>query len=131
MPGGFRVRDMLARMETVTIYHNPHCNSSVNAVKVAEELGITPEIVIYRKTPPDRPALEWLIDHLEDEPTSLVRRDSLFKKLELTEDDVATREQIIEALLAHKMLLQRPIVVRGDRAIVGRPKGRVHDFLSE
>ncbi len=118
-------------MDKVTIYHNPHCNSSVSAVRVAEDLGITPEIVIYRKTPPDREALTWLVDHLEDEPTALIRRDSLFKKLELTDDDVATKDQIIERLLSHKMLLQRPIVVRGDRAIVGRPKARVQEFLSE
>ncbi len=122
---------MLGRMDKVTIYHNPYCNSSVNAVTIAEELGIEPEIIIYRKTPPDRDTLSWLIDHLEDEPTALVRRDSLFKKLEFTDDDVATKEQIIQALLDHKMLLQRPIVVRGDRVIVGRPKGRVHDLLSE
>lgn len=118
-------------MDKVTIYHNPYCNSSVNAVTIAEELGIEPEIIIYRKDPPDRETLSWLIDHLEDEPTALVRRDSLFKKLELSDDDVATKEQIIQALLDHKMLLQRPVVVRGDRAIVGRPKGRVRDLLSE
>ncbi len=122
---------MLGPMEKVTIYHNPYCNSSVNAVAIAEDLGVDHEVVIYRKNPPDRATLEWLVDHLEDEPTALVRRDSLFKKLELSDDDVATKEQIVDTLLAHKMLLQRPVVVRGDRAIVGRPKGRVHDLLSE
>ncbi len=98
-------------------------------MRVAEELGIEPEIIVYRKDPPDRAALEWLADHLEDPVTDLVRRDSQFKKLGLTEDDVATREQVIDLLLARKMLLQRPIVVRGDRAIIGRPKDRVREFL--
>jgi len=100
-------------------------------VRVAEELGIEPEIIVYRRTPPDREALEWLADHLEDPVTDLVRRDSQFKKLGLTEDDVATREQVVETLLAHKMLLQRPIVIRGDRAIIGRPKDRVRRLLED
>ena len=99
-------------------------------MSVAEELGYSPEIVNYRHTPPDRDELRWLIDHLEDPATDLVRRDSQFKKLGLTEDDVVTDEQIIDLLVERKMLLQRPIVVRGDRAIIGRPKDRVREFLS-
>jgi arsenate reductase len=100
-------------------------------VRVAEELGITPEIILYQKTPPDREALSWLVDHIEDPPTNLVRRDSQFTKLGLTEADVESDEQIIELLLKRKMLLQRPIVVRGERAIIGRPKERVRAFLSD
>ncbi len=99
-------------------------------MRVAEELGITPEIILYQKTPPDREALTWLVEHIVDPPTQLVRRDSQFKKLGLTDSDVETDEQIIELLLQRKMLLQRPIVVRGARAIVGRPKERVREFLS-
>lgn len=99
-------------------------------MSVARELGIEPEIIVYQKTPPDREALAWLVDHIEDPPTDLVRRDSQFKKLGLSEDDVRTPEQIVELLLARKMLLQRPIVVRGERAIIGRPKDRVREFLS-
>jgi arsenate reductase len=100
-------------------------------VRVAEELGITPEIILYQKTPPDREALSWLVDHIEDPATNLVRRDSQFTKLGLTEADVESDEQIIELLLKRKMLLQRPIVVRGERAIIGRPKERVRAFLSD
>jgi arsenate reductase len=100
-------------------------------VRVAEELGITPEIILYQKTPPDREALTWLVEHVEDPATLLVRRDSQFKKLGLTEADVESDEQIIELLLKRKMLLQRPIVVRGERAIIGRPKERVRAFLSD
>ena len=100
-------------------------------MRVAEELGITPEIILYQKTPPDREALSWLVDHIEDPATNLVRRDSQFTKLGLTEADVESDEQIIELLLKRKMLLQRPIVVRGERAIIGRPKERVRAFLSD
>ncbi len=99
-------------------------------MRIAEELGIDADIVVYRKDPPEADTLRDIIAKLEDEPTALVRRDSLFKKLELTDDDVATVDQIVDVLVANKMLLQRPVVVAGDTAIVGRPKERVRDLLA-
>lgn len=82
------------------------------------------------KTPPDAATLGSIIDTLEDPPTDLVRRDSTFAKLGLSDADVATREQIVAVLVKHKALLQRPIVVTDRKAIVGRPKTRVHDLLA-
>lgn len=99
-------------------------------MRVAEELGVEAEIVLYQKAPPDRDDLTWLVEHLDGPVTQLVRRDSLFKKLGLTDAVVATPEQVVETILAHKMLMQRPVVVRGDRAIVGRPKDRVRELLA-
>jgi arsenate reductase len=81
------------------------------------------------KTPPDAATLNAILDKLEDPPTDLVRRDSLFAKLGLRDADVATRAQVVATLVAHKALLQRPIVVTKKRAIVGRPKGRVEELL--
>jgi arsenate reductase len=85
--------------------------------------------VLYMKTPPDAATLGALIDKLEDPVTDLVRRDSLFQKLGLRDEDVATREQVVAALVKHKALLQRPIVATDTKAIVGRPKSRVEDLL--
>ncbi len=99
-------------------------------MRIAEELGVEFEEVNYIKTPPDAKALRAIIAKLEDPPTALVRRDSKFKKLELGEDDVATEAQIVEILVKHKQLLQRPLVVTADTAIIGRPKDRVRDLLS-
>ena len=99
-------------------------------MRIAEELGVEFEEVNYIKTPPDAKALRAIIGKLEDPPTSLVRRDSKFKKLELGEDDVATEDQIVEILVKHKQLLQRPLIVTADTAIIGRPKDRVRDLLS-
>ncbi len=99
-------------------------------MRIAEELGVEHEIVLYQKTPPDADELRWLVDHLEDPATDLVRRDSLFKKLGLTDEDVQSSDQVVDIIAKHKMLMQRPVVVRGDRAIVGRPKDRVRDLLS-
>lgn len=99
-------------------------------MRIAEELGVEAEIVLYLKTPPDAEELGRIIDKLEDPVTDLVRRDSLWKKLGLTDDDVATREQVIEVLVRHKQLLQRPVVVTADTAIIGRPKERVSALLT-
>lgn len=82
------------------------------------------------KNPPSAEALNEIIDKLEDPVTDLVRRDSLYKKLGLADADVATREQVVAVLGKHKALLQRPIVVTKKKAIVGRPKERVHALLS-
>jgi len=99
-------------------------------VRVAEELGVEADIVLYLKTPPDAETLRAIAAKLEDPVTDLVRRDSLWKKLGLTEDDARTEEQVIDLLVRHKQLLQRPVVVTPDKAIVGRPKQRVHELLS-
>ena len=98
-------------------------------MRIAEELGVDAEIVLYQKTPPDRATLEAIITTLEDPVTDLVRRDAQFAKLGLTDDDVAEASQVIEVLLAHKMLMQRPLVVTDDTAIIGRPKERVRTLL--
>jgi len=98
-------------------------------VRIAEELGVDAEIVIYRKDPPDEATLREIIAKLEDPPTDLVRRDSLFKKLELTDADVETVDQVVQVILANKMIMQRPVVVTADTAIIGRPKERVTALL--
>jgi len=82
------------------------------------------------KEKPTRETLERLVSILEDPATDLVRRDSQFAKLGLTDDDVATPAQVVDLLLEKPRLMQRPIVVSGDRAIIGRPKARVAEFLS-
>jgi arsenate reductase len=87
-------------------------------------------VVVYQKTPPDRAALQTIIDRLEDPVTDLVRRDSLWAKLGLTDSDVATADQVIEVILKNKMIMQRPIVVTESKAIIGRPKERVRALLA-
>ncbi len=99
-------------------------------MRIAEELGVDVDIVNYIKTPPDADTLRSIIAKLEDEPTALVRRDSMWKKLGLTDDDAATEDQIVDLLVKHKQLLQRPVVVTADTAIIGRPKERVAELLA-
>ena len=98
-------------------------------MRIAEELGVEFEEVNYMQSPPDAETLRAIIAKLEDPSTNLVRRDSMFKKLALTDGDVETDDQIIDVLVRHKQLLQRPLVVTKERAIIGRPKDRVRTLL--
>lgn len=98
---------------------------------VAEDLGVEHDVVLYIKEPPDRKTLEKIVAGLEDPVEDLVRKDSKFKKLELNADDfVGNPEAVVDVLVQHKALLQRPVVVKGKKAIIGRPKARIGDFLS-
>ena len=102
----------------------------MNAVRIVEQLGVEANIVNYIQDPPDAETIREIIAKLEDTPTALVRRDSVFKKLELADADVETEDQIVEILVANKRLLQRPLLVTADAAIIGRPKERVAELLS-
>ena len=98
---------------------------------VAEDLGVDHSVVLYMKEPPDRAALEKIVAGLEDPVEDLVRKDSQFKKLGLNADDyVGNPEAVVELLSERKALLQRPVIVKGKKAIIGRPKSRIAEFLS-
>lgn len=117
-------------MGDVTLLHNPRCSTSRAAYEEIESAGVDAEIVQYLKTPLDEAALRDLIGKLEDPPTDLVRRDAAFTELGLMDADVASVDQVVAVLVEHPRLMQRPVIVRGDRAIIGRPKDRVPAFLA-
>lgn len=116
-------------MADVTVFHNPRCSTSRAALEAADDAGVAPAVVQYLKEPLDAAALRELLDKLEDPATDLVRRDARFAKLGLSDDDVATADQVVAVLVEHPELMQRPVLVKGDRAIIGRPKSRVPEFL--
>ncbi|NNG18299.1 arsenate reductase [Naumannella sp. ID2617S] len=116
-------------MADVTLYHNQNCSTSRAAKDAAAAAGVEVEVVQYLKTPLDEAALLELLGKLEDPPSDLVRRDAHFKELGLTDADVETAEQVAALVAQHPKLMQRPVLVRGDRAIIGRPKDRVPTFL--
>lgn len=87
-------------------------------------------MIQYLKTRPDRATLKRLVGMLEDPVEDLVRKDSVFAKLGLDEAAfVNNPAAVVDILLAHPRLMQRPVVVRGDRAIIGRPKERIAALL--
>jgi|TARA_B100000959_G_C14896731_1_gene589095 arsenate reductase len=98
---------------------------------VAETQNVEAEVVLYMKTPPDRATLEQIVSVLEDPVEDLVRKDSKFKELGLSPDDyVANPQAVINLLVERKALMQRPVLVKSDRAIIGRPKDRIAEFLA-
>ena len=115
---------------SVQIYHNPRCSKSRQALELLRDKGIEPQIVEYLKTPPDREALERVLDLLGMEPRQLMRRkETEYKEAGLDNPDL-TREQLIDAMLAHPKLIERPIVIKdGKRAALGRPPEHVLDIL--
>jgi arsenate reductase len=86
-------------------------------------------VIEYLQNPPSRADLSRLLDLLPDPPADLVRKDKRFAELGLDAADYATREQVIEVLLQHPGLMQRPIVVRGNRAVLARPSDKVLALL--
>jgi len=119
-------------MSDIVILHNPNCSTSRAAVDVAAELGVpvTERRYLLKAERLTRDEVVALAAMLEDPVTDLVRRDATFSKLGLTDADVATVDQVADVLSEHFALLQRPIVIRDGRAIIGRPKDRVAPFLS-
>ena len=87
-------------------------------------------MVLYIKDPPGENDLREIVNRLEDPVEGLVRKDSKFKKLNLDPADfIGNPEAVIDILVKHKQLLQRPVLVLGDKAIIGRPKAKIHEFL--
>ena len=119
-------------MSDIVILHNPNCSTSRHAVDVAADLGVavTERRYLLKAERLNRDEIVELAGMLEDPVTDLVRRDANFTKLGLTDADVETVDQVADVLAEHFALLQRPIIIRDGRAIVGRPKDRVAPFLS-
>lgn len=117
-------------MADVRILHNPRCSTSRHALATADEVGVPVQVIDYLEQPLGEAGLRELLAKLADEPSELVRRDAAFTQAGLTETDVQTIDQVVAVLLEHPRLMQRPVLVRGNRAIIGRPKDRVAAFLA-
>ena len=112
------------------IFHNPSCSKSRGALEILNERGVDPNVVKYLDTPPSRETLERILDAIDTEATSLVRTgDDKFKATGLTKADVQTREQVIDVLLEHPEVMERPVVFVGDKAVIARPSEKVLDLL--
>jgi arsenate reductase len=118
-------------MADVTVFHNPACSKSRGALEILDERGVPYEVVRYLDAPPDRKTIERILDALAEAPNTLVRTDDAkFKTLGIPKADVTTREQVIDVLLAHPEVMQRPVVFVDDRAVIARPSQRVLELLT-
>src|SRR5688572_21472444 len=116
--------------DPITIWHNPRCSKSRAALQLLQERGASPRVVHYLDAPPSAADLDRALRLLDRQPRELMRRDELYARLGL-DDPALTREQLIDAMAAHPALIERPVVLRGDRAVLGRPPEVVLDLLDE
>ena len=111
------------------LYHNPRWSKSRGALDLLQENGIEPEIVRYLEDPPDADALRALVRKLGIRPRELLRTgEEEYRSLGLADESIGD-DAIIEAMVAHPRLIERPILVRGDRAVIGRPPERVLELV--
>lgn len=94
-----------------------------------QERGVEFDVIEYLKSPLSREDFERFLDLLPDEPAELVRKDKKFKELGLNADDYVTREAVVEVLLQHPELMQRPVIIRDQKAVIARPSERVLELL--
>jgi len=119
----------MADAGSMLVYHNPVCSKSRGALEILGERGADVEVVEYLKERPSQADLERILDAIPDEPGALVRKDKRFKELELDAADYRSEEQVVALLLEHPELMERPVVFRGDRALICRPSERVLELL--
>ncbi|MEJ2762864.1 arsenate reductase (glutaredoxin) [Photobacterium sp. MCCC 1A19761] len=114
----------------VTIYHNPRCSKSRQTLALLEEKGIAPEIVKYLEQTPSVAQLQTLLSQLgyASARDMMRTKEELYKELGLGDAGI-TEAQLFEAMAAHPKLIERPIVVNGDKAAMGRPPEQVLDIL--
>ena len=113
----------------ITIYHNPRCSKSRATMKILEEKGIEPTVIEYLKTPPDATTLDGFLKKLGMEPRDLMRKgEAPYKELGLGAEGLTKRE-LVAAMADNPVLIERPVVIRGDRAALGRPPENVLALL--
>lgn len=117
--------------QPLRILHNRACSTSRHAVDAARDAGADPEVVQYLKSPLARQEILDLLSILEDTPAELVRKDSFFKEQGLDPDAHTTPDEVADLLVEHPRLMERPVLVRAGRAIIGRPKDRAEKFLRD
>lgn len=106
---------------TIKIFHNPRCSKSRETLALLENNSVTPEVIEYLKTVPSADEIKQLLTMLNfDSARQLMRtKETIYKELELNNESDETK--LIEAMIANPKLIERPIVVNGDKAAIGRP----------
>jgi arsenate reductase len=117
-----------ARFGSVIVWHNPRCSKSRGVLAVLAEAGVVPEVVRYLDTPPSRAEIEDVLRRMgTDDPAAVIRTgEPAYRELGLAGAD---RDALLDALAGHPSLIERPIVIDGDRAVLARPPERVRELL--
>lgn len=114
----------------ITIYHNPRCSKSRQTLALIEEKGISPNIVSYLDTPPDKATLTDILQKLGMKPRDIIRKgEDAYKENNLSDNSISD-EKLINAMIEFPKLIERPIVVKGNKAVMGRPPENVLTLLT-
>lgn len=113
----------------ITIYHNPRCSKSRQTLTLLEENGIQPQVVLYLETPPSAKTLKQLLKKLGIGARDLLRKGEDEYKANGLDNPKLSEAQVIDAMVKHPKLIERPIVVKGDKAVLGRPPENVLQLL--
>jgi len=111
-----------------TIYHNPRCSKSRSTLALLKEHGIEPTVIEYLKNAPGKMELTAVIGKLGIRPEEIVRKGEDAYKIQFAGKSLSD-EQWVDALIENPILIERPIVVKGDRAVIGRPPENVLDLI--
>jgi arsenate reductase len=115
-------------MSKVSIYHNPRCSKSRQTLKLLQEQGIQPDIIEYLKTPPSADELKTILKALSLDARGLMRtKEAIYKELELASEE--DEQALVDAMVANPKLIERPIVINGDKVTIGRPPENVLKIL--
>ncbi len=115
-------------MEKIVVWHNPRCSKSRNGISYLDEKGVEYEVRRYLDESPTVEELRELLKKLGMTPRELMRtKEKIYRELGLKE--VEDEEKLIEAMAEHPKLIERPIVIRGDKAVVARPETKIDEIL--
>lgn len=114
---------------SVTIFHNPRCSKSRAALDLVRKTGVEPEVVEYLKTNPSFDEIQSLLKLLGLEPRKFMRKgEAIYKEAGLADSNLS-RDQLIQAMVDHPILIERPIVIANGKAAIGRPPEKVLEIL--
>ncbi len=114
---------------SVQIYHNPRCSKSRKTLELLQAQGVEPEIIEYLKTPPSKAELDRILKKLGMQPRELMRKKEAAYKDAGLDDESLSRASLIAGMVDNPSVIERPIVVHGDKAAVGRPPESVLEIL--
>lgn len=114
---------------SVTIYHNPRCSKSRNALALLKEKGIEPEIVEYLKNPPNKSELKTILKLLDMAPRDLMRKKEKEYKENNLRDATLSEDDLLDAMISHPKLIERPVVLAKGKAALGRPTENILTIL--
>ena len=120
---------MSKQAEAIQIYHNPNCSKCRASMSILDEHGVTTEVIEYLKTPPTVEALKQLLDLLGLSPRELMRKHEAPYQDNNLDNEALSEEQLIQAMVDNPILIERPIIIKGNRAVIGRPPEKILDLL--